>query len=288
VSRLDFTNEAEDIQAAFQDYYQATLLEETPEPDRLYDQKDGILRYEIFLEQDLDEFAAIFWNQPDQLELIQPVLDRARDQWRQRDQEEREDFRSSLQKFVRLYGFLAQVITFADTDLEKFYAFVRLLNRKLDPRESGRLPKELLDAVKLDSLRVERTSDSAINLIQQNATLEGIGDGSNGIPQVTERDTLTNIVDRLNQTYGANLTDDDKIDLERIRTEVEQNPDLQAVMMANNTEQTKREKFSEMVDKILLKFIHTKLDLYKKIKTPEVEAFIKREWFEQFRDREAG
>lgn len=59
-------------------------------------------------------------------------------------------------------------------------------------------------------------------------------------------------------------------------------------MTANNTEQTKREKFSETVDKILLKFIHTKLDLYKKIKTPEVEEFIKREWFEQFRDRDAS
>lgn len=285
---LDFTNEVEDIQAAFQDYYQATLLEETPDPDRLYDQKDEILRYEIFLEQDVDEFAAIFWNQPNHLEQIQPILDRARDQWRQREQEEREEFRSSLQKFVRLYGFLAQVISFGDTDLEKFYAFVRLLNRKLDPRESGKLPKDLLDAVKLDSLRVERISEGSIALIRQNATLEGIGDGSGGIPQTPEKDTLANIVDRLNQTYGANLTEDDKIDLERIRHEVEQNPDLQAVMSANNTEQTKREKFSEIVDKILLKFIHTKLDLYRKVKTPEVEEFIKREWFEQFRDQDAS
>jgi type I restriction enzyme, R subunit len=285
---LDFTNEAEDIQAAFQDYYQATLLEETPDPDRLYDQKDDILRYEIFLEQDVDEFAAIFWDQPDQLQQIQPILDAARDQWRQREQEEREEFRSSLQKFVRLYGFLAQVIDFGDTDLEKFYAFVRLLNRKLDPRESGKLPKELLDAVKLDSLRVERISEGSISLIQQNATLEGIGDGSSGIPRSPEKDTLTNIIDRLNQTYGTNFTQENKVDLSTMYSEIEQDADLQAVMTANNTEKTKREKFNETVDKVLLKFIHTKLDLYKKIKTPEIEEFIKREWFDQFRDRDAS
>ncbi|XHX78378.1 MAG: type I restriction-modification system subunit M N-terminal domain-containing protein [Stenomitos frigidus ULC029] len=108
------------------------------------------------------------------------------------------------------------------------------------------------------------------------------------LPRLLKKTPSSNSGDRLNQTYGANLTEDDKIDLERIRNEVEQNPDLQAVMTANNTEQTKREKFSEMVDKILLKFIHTKLDLYKKIKTPEVEEFIKREWFKQFRDQGAG
>lgn len=54
-------------------------------------------------------------------------------------------------------------------------------------------------------------------------------------------------------------------------------------MKANNTEQTKREKFNETVDRILLKFIHSKLELYRKIKTPEVEKNLKQDWFELFR-----
>ncbi len=249
---LDFVNETEDIQTAFQDYYQTTLLDEVPNPDRLYDQKDGILRYEIFAEQDVDDLAEIFWNRSNQLELIQPILDRVRDQWRQREKNECEEFRSHLQQFLRLYGFLSQVVTFGDIELEKFYAFVRLLNRKLDPRESGKLPGELLDAVKLDSLRIDLTSSNSISLLEQDTTLEGIGNGSSTLPQDVEKDTLTNIVVRLNQTYGANLTEQDKIDLETIRQEVEQNDELRAVMSANNTKQTKREKFNETVDKIFL------------------------------------
>jgi type I restriction enzyme R subunit len=280
---LDFVNETENIQTAFQDYYQTTLLDEVPDPDRLYDQKDDILRDEIFIEQDVDDLAEILWNQPNKLELLQPILDRIRDQWRQQEQSQREEFRSKLQQFIRLYGFLAQVITFADIDLEKFYTFVRLLNRKLDPRESGKLPKEVLDAVKLDSLRIEHTASTSIALLQQDTTLEGIGDGSSSLPQDDDKDTLTNIVNRLNQTYGANLTEQDKIDLETIRQEVEQNDELRAVMSANNTEHTKREKFNETIDKILLKFIHNKLELYRKIKTPEVEARLKQDWFDLFR-----
>jgi hypothetical protein len=54
-------------------------------------------------------------------------------------------------------------------------------------------------------------------------------------------------------------------------------------MSANNTEHTKREKFNETIDKILLKFIHNKLELYRKIKTPEVEARLKQDWFDLFR-----
>lgn len=159
---LDFVNEIDNIQTAFQDYYQTTLLDEVPDPDRLYDQKDDILRDEIFIEQDVDDLAEILWNQPNKLELLQPILDRIRDQWRQLEQSQREEFRSKLQQFIRLYGFLSQVITFADIDLEKFYTFVRLLNRKLDPRESGKLPKEVLDAVKLDSLRIEHTASTSM------------------------------------------------------------------------------------------------------------------------------
>ena len=39
--------------------------------------------------------------------------------------DERQDFRGQVTDYVRLYSFLAQVITFLDADLEKLYAFAR-------------------------------------------------------------------------------------------------------------------------------------------------------------------
>lgn len=287
---LDFVNDAETIRESFQDYYQTTLLSEESDPDRLYTLKDDILDFEIFNEGDVEAFASIFWNPKRNLEEIQPLLDQVRDEWGTRDEEEREAFRSALQNFNRIYGFYSQIITFEDLFLEKFYAYVRLLNRKLDARETGALPKDLLNAVQLDSLRIQETYTGSIPLLNEAGELPGTyaGESSGGGLTEEETDTLENIVTRLNELYGANLTEDDCLDLERIQQQVEEDPDLASVMGANNTDQAKWEKFNETVDKMLREFVRTKLDLYKKIKQEDIDATLKRLWFEQYQKRDAA
>jgi type I restriction enzyme R subunit len=59
-------------------------------------------------------------------------------------------------------------------------------------------------------------------------------------------------------------------------------------MEANNTDQAKWEKFNETVDKMLREFVRTKLDLYKKIKQEDIDATLKRLWFEQYQKRDAA
>jgi type I restriction enzyme R subunit len=48
-----------------------------------------------------------------------------------------EDFRDALDAFCRLYAFMAQVMPFSDIDLEKYYLYGRLLERRLPRRDSG-------------------------------------------------------------------------------------------------------------------------------------------------------
>jgi type I restriction enzyme, R subunit len=126
---LDLVNEAEAIQNAFQDFYQTTFLTEETEPNKLYDLEAELRNLEIYTQQDVDEFAEVFFDDSKPGELLQPILDRVVRQWRQRDEETREDFRSLLQSFSRLYGYVGQLIDFEDTDLEKLYVFARNLNR---------------------------------------------------------------------------------------------------------------------------------------------------------------
>ena len=57
-------------------------------------------------------------------------------------EDEHVDFRGQLTDYVRLYAFLAQVLTFADVDLEKLYVFARHL-RRLIPAEREELPREV-------------------------------------------------------------------------------------------------------------------------------------------------
>jgi type I restriction enzyme, R subunit len=113
-----------------------------------------------------------------------------------------------------------------------------------------------------------------------------MNDSDTEAPQaVAQKDTLDNIVTRLNNTYGVNLTEDDQLDIERIRSKIEHSSDLEAVMTANNTEQVKRDKFESAIDELFLDFIHDKLDLYKKLKTPEFNKALKQEWFDEYNQR---
>ena len=200
--------------------------------------------------------------------------------WQTKEENDREDFRSILQGFIRLYGFVSQLITFEDVDLEKLYVYARSLNRKL-PKREGRLPYEIQDSVDLDSFRIDQTFQGQIPLMDEEGEVPGI---STGRPHHTddEKDVLSHIIQVLNETHGLGITDEDKIDLERIRSKLEVDEGLRAVMTGNNTIDNMRMKFEKVVDDLLLDFVHTKLDLYKKLTEPKANALFKNRWFEGY------
>jgi len=275
---LDFVNEAELIQTAFQPFYQTTLLEEATEPNRLYDIQTELDGCEVYTDQDVDEFAEIFYKTDIALEKLQPVLDRVVVIWDYKSEEEREEFRSTLQRFIRLYGFLSQIITFTDVDLEKLYVFAKALNRKL-PRRKSKLPYEIRDAVDLDSFRLQETYSGTIDLEKENGVVTGY---KNGEPTSIddEKELLSTIIQTLNETYGVDLTEEDRVDVQNVLVKVENHEGLQAVMHADNPLDVKRYKFNQVLDEMLLEFVHTKLELYKKLTEPRVNEMLKRRWFD--------
>jgi type I restriction enzyme R subunit len=275
---MDFVNEAEDIQAAFQPYYQTTLLEEETDPNKLYDQQTELKAFEVFTDKDIEEFAEVFYTPNIPLEKLQPVLDRCVIVWGYKPEEAREDFRATIQKFIRLYGFVSQIITFEDVDLEKLYVFAKALNRKLKRREV-RLPYEIRDAVDLDSFRLQETYSGSLELEKKQGSIPGFGDGSMGGAS-DEKDLLSHIIETLNTTHGINLSEDDKVDISRFETKVMSDEELMTVMKADNPRDAKIYKFNQVFDRLLLEFVHNKLDLYKKMTEPKINEMVKRQWFE--------
>jgi len=279
---LDFVNETEDIQNAFQDYYQTTFLEEETDPNKLHDIKSQLLDYEIFTEVDVDEFAEVFFNPTVEGERLQPVLDRAVNRFRYiSDENSRESFRSLLQSYIRMYGYISQIITWSDTGLEKLYVFARSLNRKL-PRKIIQQSSEVQDSIDLDSFRIQKTFDEVtIKLEKQDGATQGITDGIHQARE-EEKDLLSNIIKTLNESFGMNLTEDDKFDMGRIQQKLTDDPELLAVIKSNNTKENIRYKFDKIVDNLLLDFVHTKLDLYKKLTEPRANSFFKQKWFDGY------
>jgi type I restriction enzyme R subunit len=275
---LDFVNSADEILAAFQPYFQTTLLEEETDPNKLYDLQTELEAFEVYTDDDVDEFAEIFYTPNVPLEKLQPILDRVVMIWGYKPEPDKEDFRSRLQKFIRLYGFISQIITFEDVDLEKLYVFSKALNRKL-PRRRNPLPYEIRESVDLDSFRLQETYSGTIELAPENGIVTGYKGGVGGQDE-EERDLLSHIIKSLNETYGVNLSEEDKVDMQLIRSRLEENESLRDALMADNPRSAKEYKFSQVLDKLLLEFVHTKLDLYKKLTDPRVNQMLKRQWFE--------
>ena len=277
---LDFVNEAIDIQKSFQDYYQVTYLEEETDPNKLYQLRTELEQFDLFTRKDVEDLAIIFFNPKQPAERLQPIPDAAVGRFRQRLVDEQEEFRSTLQSYVRLYAFVAQLISFQDSDLEKLYVFSKSLNRKL-PKRGGHLPYDVLESVNMDSFRVQETFTGYIALSGADGSVKPIGtEGKRSGPD--ELDFLSNIIKVLNETYGLNLTDEDKVDIASLKSKVEAHNELQAVKNSDNTEANVRYKFEKVIDELFLDFVNTKLGLYKKLTDPQVNAFLKERWFEEY------
>ena len=64
-----------------------------------------------------------------------------------------------------------------------------------------------------------------------------------------------------------------------------ENEELRQVIEGDNTETNKRYKFEQVVDDILLDFVNSKLELYKKLSKQEVKADLKRQLYQAYREQ---
>ena len=278
---LDFVNEAEDVQKAFQVYYQNTALEEETDPNTLYDLTTKLEAFDLYTEADIEAFALVFFDDTKPGEALQPLLDAVVERWKLRQEEEREDFRSALQQFVRLYGYVSQLITFSDSDLEKTYAFARNLDRKLPKREGAGLPLGVTDSVDLDSFRLQKTFEDGIDLENDDAELAGITAGGGSGVSEPEMDYLSAIVNTLNDTFGIDLSEKDRVRVEEIVREVGADEGVHAVMSGNNSVSNKRHKVEAVIDAHILDQVNYSIDLYKRLNDPQVKAALKARMFDQ-------
>ena len=283
---LDFVNEPDEIQAAFQQYYETTILEEETDPNRLYDLQRRLEDFDLFDIDTVDGFCLIFYDKNKPAERLQGILDRVVDKWSERESEEREEFRSALQSYIRRYGYISQLITFADPALEKLYVFSRSLNKKLPKREYEDV-SDVLASVDLDSFRVQKIHDNLqLPLEAGDSEVPGI-DGNVSKLREPETDLLSKIIQTLNDAYQIDFTEEDKVDIETIRRKVHADESLQQVIQGDNTESNKRYKFDQVLDEILLDFVNSKVELYTKLKKPEVNDNMKRLLYQDYRQPSA-
>ncbi len=278
---LDFVNKPKMIQDSFQDYYQGTLLVEETDPNKLYSTEQEIKKYNLFRDETVHELVEKFYDDRVPDEELQPILDYVVEDWKRLDEEEREDFRHQIQSFIRLYGYISQIITFKDIKLEKLYIFLRFLNKKLPKRERDRLT-DVFSYVDLEYFRIEKKHTMQILLNGEDGELQPISTGVGETPPEELKDLLSHIIQVLNENFGSDLSDDDKVNLEKIQTQLNEDEELRKVHLGDNTESNKRFMFNKVFDKLLQGLVDDSLDFYKKLTEPKRNQYVKRVLFEDY------
>ena len=222
---LDFVNNREDILNAFQPYYEETSLIDTTDPNKLYDLKNKINTFKIIHYDDVDAFCNVFFkdkklhNRTEHAQL-NALVDKAVERYEEIEKDEyKEDFANTCLVFVRLYAFLAQIMPFSDVELEKFYAYTRFLLKKMPKRTNGGR-FALDDEVALEYYRLQKIAEGTIEL-QKGADV--------GLKPVTEAGTkkdkeefaqLSEIIKILNDRFGTDFAEADKLFFDQIEEEL--------------------------------------------------------------------
>ena len=124
------------------------------DPNIIYDIKNFLDSFMLYEDKEINNLSKIFFKlkkTEKQIDLgrLNSYIDPSVEKYMTLDKEERLDFKNALNKYVRLYSFLTHIIKLEDGKLHKFYAFGKLLLRKL-PRESGEKFPNLTNLTRAD------------------------------------------------------------------------------------------------------------------------------------------
>jgi len=259
---IDFANEAEDIQKSFQPYYEKTLLSEATDPNLLYTLERQLEEFGIYEKAEVDAFARLYFNPKATQDQLYAVLAPCVQRCAELSKEDRGDFRRKLRDYSRLYAFLSQILTFADTDLEKLHVFARLLRRYL-PVEREALPREIQQNIDMESYRLQRQWKGKIGLERGNGEVKPKdGDGPGRDPD--EMEALSQIIRELNERFGTDFSTEDKVFIQGLEQKLSGDPALVAAVRANLPENA-RLAFDHVATDRLQDMVDTNFKFYKRI-----------------------
>ncbi len=199
---LDFMNDADTIQEAFADYYRTTILAEETDPNKLHDLKAALDGYQVHAPAQVDELVALYLGGADR-DRLDPILDACVADYRERlDEDAQVDFKGKAKAFLRAYGFLSQVLPYTNADWEKLSIFLTFLVPKLPAPVEEDLAKGILEAIDMDSYRVEKQAVARIQLPDADAEIEPVPTTGGGPKPEPEIDRLSNILKAFNDQFG--------------------------------------------------------------------------------------
>jgi type I restriction enzyme, R subunit len=232
---LDFVNSSEEILTAFKAYYETAELENVSDPNVIFDLRaklDATGHYDDF---EVNRVVEVELNpkskQGDLLAALAPIAEKLLTQFKAAQekyqaaqasgndkavQEAKEQmdslvlFKHNMGAFQRLYAFLSQIFDYGNTEIEKRAIFYRRLVPLLDfgrEREGVDLSKIVLTH---HNLRNEGQRPLTLTNVDKQK-LQPPSDVGSGSVQEKEKIRLAEIIERVNDLFTGDITDDDRL-----------------------------------------------------------------------------
>ena len=199
---LDFLNDSDTIREAFADFYRATILADETDPNKLHDLQAALDGAQVYSVEQVDEFVERYLGGADRDEL-DPILDACVAIYlKDLDEDGQVAFKGNAKGFVRTYGFLSSVLPYTNPAWEKRSIFLNFLVSKLPPPRDEDLSKGILDAIDMDSYRVEKQAMQKIILPDEDAEVDPVPTTGGGHRPEPELDRLSNIIKVFNEHFG--------------------------------------------------------------------------------------
>jgi type I restriction enzyme R subunit len=272
---LDFQNNSEAITFAFQDYYRTTLLAEETDPNKLHDLKAAIDAAQVYSPAQVRQVVELFLAGADR-DRLDPILDVCVAVYVDRlDEDGQVDFKGKAKVFCRTYAFLSSVIPYSNAEWEKLSIFLDLLTPKLPAPKEEDLAKGILDAIDMDSYRVEKKAAMKIAMADKDAEIESVPTDSLGHKPEPEMDRLSSILKSFNEQFGTLFTDTDRV-AKRIRDDIAPKvaADVAYINAKQNTPHTARMAHDQALDKAMQTLLKDDTQVYKQ--------FVENESFRRF------
>ncbi len=210
---LDFVNTKEDIQKAFQPYYQETSLSQEINVDLIYKTQKELRAFRIYNDADIEVVSKIYFDPTNkhigttQSKITNALLPIAQS-YNKLSQEQRYQFRRTIRNFVKWYSYITQITRMFDKELHKEYLFCNYLS-KLLPADPD-TPFNLNNRVQLEYYRLEQTFKGAIALEAKPISLDPAKTKRVGLKD-DRKSPLAEVIEKINEEYHGNFTDRDRV-----------------------------------------------------------------------------
>jgi len=242
---VDFVNEPQTILTAFQDYYEDAVLFQPSDPDIIHDMLAKLRSVGIIDPAEIDPLVdevQCHGSHNKLYSLVKTSRDRFYDRLRTaRDADDAlekqtlQDFRATVNNFVRAYDFLSQIINYESVDIEKWAIFLNVYRGAIRDDE----PHDEIDmsGLLLTHYKLTKGHEGDLELSSgQQGQLSGVTAVGSGQIRTTKYGLLEEVLRRINDLFaGSDLDEVDRANaFWSISNHAINSTRLQAEAMANS------------------------------------------------------